>query len=283
MDIAMNDDARRMIGCDCHMDAVAVSSHAGCDVAAYSHGWRDDSCPERGNEDGFLVLEAGPRQLVIAVADGLGGHDDGALAARTALTTLADTVQQCVDRGEADLREAILSGFDAANRAVLELRGNPATTLAVAEIDGQTLRTYHAGDSTILVTSQRGKTKLKTVDHSPVGYSIEAGLIDEAEAMHHEERHILSNMVGYDGMHIDLGPTLSLAARDTVLLATDGLFDNLHADEIVEIARKGSLSKSMTKLIEHTQARMTNPSDETLPSKPDDLTIISARQVMRRS
>jgi len=271
-------DDRLILGVEQDMETCAATARCQHEIVYYSHGWRDASCPDRVNEDGYFVLEIGPQQLVLAVADGLGGHDNGALASRTALQTLADTIQQSVDRGDADLRDAILSGFDAANHAVLELRGNSATTLAVAEIDARTLRSYHAGDSTILVTSQRGKLKLKTVDHSPVGYSVEAGLIDEFEAMHHEERHIVSNMVGYDGMHIDVGPPLKLAARDTVLLATDGLFDNLHIDEIIALIRKGKLPQSSSQLIEACQKRMVEPEDNAVPSKPDDLTMLAIRQ-----
>jgi len=271
-------DDRLILGVERDMEACEAVTRSKHDIVYYSHGWRDASCADRINEDGFFILEVGPQQLVVAVTDGLGGHDNGALASQTALQALADTIQQSTDRGDADLRDAILSGFDAANRAVLDLRGNPATTLAVAEIDGHTLRSYHAGDSTILITSQRSKLKLKTVDHSPVGYSVEAGLIDEVEAMHHEERHIVSNMVGYDGMHIDVGPPLKLAARDTVLLATDGLFDNLHADEIVALIRKGKLTKSTTELIEYCRNRMVNPTNDAEPSKPDDLTLIALRQ-----
>ncbi len=271
-------DDRLILGVERDMEACEAVTRSKHEVVYYSHGWRDASCADRSNEDGFFILEVGPQQLVVAVADGLGGHDNGALASQTALQVLADTIQQSTDRGDADLRDAILSGFDAANRAVLDLRGNPATTLAVAEIDGRTLRSYHAGDSTILVTSQRSKLKLKTVDHSPVGYSVEAGLIDEVEAMYHEERHIVSNMVGYDGMHIDVGPPLKLAARDTVLLATDGLFDNLHADEIVALIRKGKLTKSTTELIDYCRKRMVDPTDDAEPSKPDDLTVIAVRQ-----
>ncbi len=63
--------------------------------------------------------------------------------------------------------------------------------------------------------------------------------------MHHEERHLVSNVVGTDDMRIELGPPLKLARYDTVLLASDGLLDNLYTDEIVELIRKGlSVSRS---------------------------------------
>ena len=42
----------------------------------------------------------------------------------------------------------------------------------------------------ILTTGQRGRLRMQTVSHSPVGFAIEYGLLDESEAMHHEERHL---------------------------------------------------------------------------------------------
>ena len=120
------------------------------------------------------------------------------------------------------LRAAILDGLERANQRVLELGIGAATTLAVAEIAGTTLRPYHVGDSSILVVGQRGKMKLQTMLHSPTGYAVEAGLLDEADALHHEERHLISNMVGAVDMRIEVGSAIRLALRDTVLLATDG-------------------------------------------------------------
>ena len=101
-------------------------------------------------------------------------------------------------------------------------------------------------------------------------------MIDEVEAMHHEERHIVSNVLGTPEMRIELGPMLRMAARDTVLLATDGLFDNLHVPEVVEFVRKGPLKTAVRRLAEVATERMLNPAPG-LPSKPDDLTIVAYR------
>ena len=79
----------------------------------------------------------------------------------------------------------------------------------------------------ILAIGQKGKIKLQTISHSPVGLAVESGHLDESEAMHHEQRHVVSNVVGDQTMRIEVGAKLMLAPRDTVLLSTDGLFDNL--------------------------------------------------------
>jgi serine/threonine protein phosphatase PrpC len=178
------------------------------------------------------------------------------------------------------LRGAILNGFEDANQAVLGLGFGAATTLAAVEVQGSRVRPYHVGDSLILVVGQRRKVKLHSVPHSPVGYGVESGLIDEKEAMYHEERHIVSNVLGAQDMRIEIGPVLELAPRDTLLIASDGLWDNLHTEEIVEVVRKGPLLVAVDSLATKCDDRMRNGGDST-PSKPDDLTFILFRQHYR--
>ena len=151
------------------------------------------------------------------------------------------------------------------------------TTLAVAEIQGKWIRTYHVGDSGVVVVGQRGSVRTRTVDHSPTGYALEAGLMDEHEAIHHEERHILSNAVGAKDMRIDVGSSVQMGSRDTVLLASDGLFDNLVLDAILDRVRTGPVAEGVADLCRSARRRMTRPSD-TQPSKPDDLTIVAFRR-----
>ena len=109
-----------------------------------------------------------------------------------------------------------------------------------------------------------------------MGYAVEAGLLDELEAMYHEQRHVVSNVIGRPDMRIEIGSPLELAARDTLLVATDGLFDNLHLPEIVERLRKGALPAAVDELAGHSRQRMQEPTDGQ-PSKPDDLTLVAFR------
>ncbi|NIP97977.1 MAG: serine/threonine protein phosphatase, partial [Akkermansiaceae bacterium] len=125
--------------------------------------------------------------------------------------------------------------------------------------------------SVILVVGQRGKLKLQTVSHSPVGLAVEAGLLDEDEALHHHERHLILNAVGFAEMRIELGAPLPLARHDTVLLARDGLTDNLTLDEIVAGIRKGPLGEAVAALTSLARQRMLAEQPGS-PCKPDDLT-----------
>jgi serine/threonine protein phosphatase PrpC len=77
-------------------------------------------------------------------------------------------------------------------------------------------------------------------------------------------------------MSVEIGSHLSLAPRDTVVLASDGLFDNLYIDEISACVRKDSLDQACLLLVETTRSRMTETTPEH-PSKPDDLTVVLYR------
>lgn len=230
------------------------------------------------NEDGALLVALSRDTAVLAVADGLGGNRAGGAAAALALRTLRGTLPEPENGFEpGHLRDAILDGIERANAAVREGGVGAATTLAVVEIQGTTMRPYHVGDSTILVFGQRGRMKLHTVAHSPVGFAVEAGLLGEEEAMHHKERHLVSNMIGTTDMRIEMGSALRLAARDTLLIASDGLLDNLAVEEIVACLRKGPLDRASEELARRTRARMTAPAPGD-PSKPDDLTFVAFRR-----
>jgi serine/threonine protein phosphatase PrpC len=241
-------------------------------VAVFSARCRDKETP---NEDAAALIGVNRDAGVLVVADGLGGAPAGERASCLAIRQLIGSIQDA-PHDDPSLRAAILNGIDNANRAVSALGIGAATTLAVAEVRGRIVRPYHVGDSMILVVGQRGKIKLQTISHSPVGYAVESGLLDEAEAMHHAQRHVVSNVIGAPDMRIEVGSTLEMARYDTLLLASDGLFDNLHTDEIVERIRKGPLKRVMRNLIEDCRRRM-QTAEEGQPSKPDDLTFVAFR------
>ncbi len=233
-------------------------------------------CPgKEENQDavGCFVLDGGG---VLVVADGMGGQAGGASASRIALECLATRLSE-PSAGSGGVRAAILDATEEANRRVLELGIGAGTTLAAAEVLADTLRPYHVGDSEILVCGQRGRIYLQTVSHSPVGYAVEAGMLDGEEAIHHDERHLVSNVVGTNEMRIEVGSPLSLNRYDTVMLATDGVHDNLHHREIVEAIRTGPLRTAAATLAEKAVARMEAPI-EGQPSKPDDLTFVLYRR-----
>lgn len=255
-------------------DSADVSTFGwlGGEVAVYSNRNPSKQTP---NEDAVGLLPFRDEAGVIAVADGLGGSRAGGEAARLTIEALQEALQEGARR-HAQIRTAIIDGIENANRRVLALGIGAATTLVVAEIHDGHVRPYHIGDSMILVVGQRGRVKCQTVPHSPVGFAVEAGVLDAAEAMHHAYRHLVSNVVGSTEMRIEVGARIRLAPRDTVLLSSDGLFDNLHVEEIIERVRKGLLPKAVQTLADDARDRMTHPRPGH-PCKPDDTTLVAFR------
>lgn len=246
---------------------------AGGRVALFTAGAPDK---ESGNEDAVAAFGIDPARGLLVVADGMGGAAAGARASAEAIAAVRRSVRRR-DESDPTLRSPVLDAFDDANERVLALGVGAGTTLCIAELDGEHLRVYHVGDSAALVVGQRGKVKLQTIAHSPVGYALESGLLDEQAALHHEERHLVSNVIGSREMRIDVGSRVRLAARDTVLLGSDGLFDNVALDELVACVRCGPLEAVARRLVEVCSQRMRHPGDGE-PSKPDDLSFVLYRR-----
>jgi serine/threonine protein phosphatase PrpC len=252
-------------------DAVAPSRVGRGKAVLFSMG-----CPglQRRNEDSGAILPINDRRGVLVVADGCGGRPAGESASKIAVRTLASHVSDV--RNGASVRAAILDAIDEANHTIIDLGIGAGTTAAVVEIDGDRIRGYHVGDSRILVVGQRGRVKFQTLSHAPIAYAVESGLLDEREALQHEDRHLVSNVIGDADMRIEIGSWLRLAHRDTLLLATDGVFDNLHPHEVIEAIRAGSLEEAAERLAQTSLKRMNRPATRA-PSKPDDLTFILYR------
>lgn len=238
---------------------------------------RSRRSPEKStpNEDAAAVIPIGRRGLILAVADGVGGTPAGREASGQAVRCLAGALASD-DFDIERLRHTVLDAFDHANREVLALGRGAATTLVVAEILSGQMRSYHVGDSELISVGQRGAIKARVVPHSPTGFAVEAGLLDENEAVSHDQRHVLFNVIGAQDMRVELGASLKLAVRDTVLLASDGLLDNLYLNEIVEIIRKGPLPEAADRLMDKAGGRMREGGTSS-PSKPDDLTVVLYR------
>lgn len=233
------------------------------------------------NEDTVALIPYGPAAAVLVVADGAGGLPAGKRASLTAVTALGASLHAAMDRTTL-LRTAVLNGIEAANDAVLGLANGSATTMTVITVEGLQARSYQVGDSEAIIVGQRGCIKLQTTAHSPTGFAVEAGFLDERDALHHADRHLVSNFLGTSEMRIDVGATVELRPRDTVIVASDGLMDNVHTAEIIECIRKGPLENTVTAAVRLADQRMRNASTGE-PSKPDDLSLIVFRKPYRLS
>jgi serine/threonine protein phosphatase PrpC len=228
------------------------------------------------NQDAIALIPLDEARAVIVVADGMGGLPAGREAAALTVETLAEDLSLASPQGN-NSRAQIIDAIERANERILATGLGSATTLAVAEIGAGTVRAYHVGDSEILVFGQRGRIKLQSVPHSPVGFALHAGMLDESQAISHEDRHLVSNALGNRDMRIEVGSPVPLGPYDTVVVCSDGLVDNLHFEEISRTLRAGRLDRSLQQLVASAERRMTEPRAGE-PSKPDDLSVIAYRR-----
>lgn len=226
----------------------------------------------RNNEDAAAVIPLGDECVLLVVADGLGGQPGADQASGLTI----ETILAALDEAEGDPFEVLPRALEEANALVEELGLGAGTTIAAALVAGQQMRSFHVGDSTVAVIDSRGGVKFETVAHSPIGYALASGLLTEEEALHHPERHIISNMVGSPEMRLETGPSLRLDAEDTIVLSSDGLTDNLYRAEVSEIVRTASLEQAAKELVDLMRVRMTG-SEQDLPTKPDDGTFVLYR------
>ncbi len=241
-------------------------------VAVFS---RRSPTKETVNQDAIALVECDEQRGVVVLADGCGGMPRGEEASRIAVESLAAAITN--DGGSTgSLRGCILDGIEKAHAEIRGLGLGSGTTVAVAEFNQGAIRCYHAGDSLVLHVGGRGKIKTYTRAHSPTGYAVESGLLSEDDAISHEERYLVSNFLGADDYHIEVGRSKHVAARDTVLVSSDGLFDNLYIDDIIQTIRKGPLATVAQELASTAATRMISGDPKT-PSKPDDLSFVLCR------
>jgi serine/threonine protein phosphatase PrpC len=228
---------------------------------------------EVANEDTVAALSLGDESGILVVADGAGGMPAGRRASRRAVDALLASI---VDSAEESLLASVMSGIAAANEAVMAMLTGSATTLTVFTVEERRVRAFQIGDSEGIVTGQRGRLRMETTAHSPTGFAVASGLLDSRAALYHPERHLVSNFIGMHNMRIDVGAELTLKPFDTLLLASDGLTDNLFKEEIVDGIRCGPMEASMEHLVGIAHQRMFD-AVSAFPAKPDDLSIVLFR------
>jgi PPM family protein phosphatase len=183
------------------------------------------------NEDGYLVDD----QLgLVAVADGMGGHQAGEVASATALEAL----RAAVGSGEG-VRDAVNS----ANKAVYDksntdeqLRGMGTTLIAATLAAGGTVLLAHVGDSRAYELHD-GELRRVTTDHSLVEELIQAGELTEAQAEDDPRRSMITRTIGIEPeVDVDLYP-VQVAGGDRLLICSDGLTGMVDEDAIASILR----------------------------------------------
>lgn len=175
-----------------------------------------------GNEDSFAPDNdgAGEGPVVIAVADGMGGHTAGEVASRLAIeAATAEGFEPALDPvARVESANAAVSDAVAADP---QLAGMGTTlTLGVFHADGS-LRIAHVGDSRAYLL-RGGNLRQITVDHTLVAELVAGGILTPEQARTHPRRHMVTQSIGMPEVRID---TIEehLEPGDRVLLCSDGL------------------------------------------------------------
>jgi protein phosphatase len=195
---------------------------------------------------------------LFAVADGMGGHVGGEIAARTAIETLRSEFSRSPST------EGLLQAVVAANGAIWdqsqsqhELHGMGTTVTAmglVEESGSEVLALANVGDSRAYLYSQDELRQI-TLDHSLAEEKYRLGELTQEQAETHPSRHILTRALGVSpNVRVDLW-RLGLRAGDRVLLCSDGLSNEVAADQIHSVLdEEGDPQRAADQLVELARA-----------------------------
>ena len=168
--------------------------------------------------------------VLMVVADGMGGHHYGEVAAQIAVQTLADAFQREARPVLGDPFRFLQKGMTNAHHAILDytarhrLKDTPRTTCVACIIQDNVAYWAHAGDSRLFLMRD-GKVITQTRDHSRVRLLIEEGLITEIQAAHHPDRNKIYSCLGSPTTpEIEFSRKTPLEHGDILLLCSDGLW-----------------------------------------------------------
>ncbi|MDE2441833.1 MAG: serine/threonine-protein phosphatase [Betaproteobacteria bacterium] len=183
--------------------------------------------------------------LLMVVADGMGGHHYGEIAAQIAVQTLADAFQREARPLLADPFRFLQKGMTNAHHAILDyttrhnLRDTPRTTCVACIVQENIAYWAHAGDSRLFLMRD-GKVIAQTKDHSRIRLLIEEGMITEAQAAFHPDRNKIYSCLGSPTPpEIEFSRKTPLDHGDILLLCTDGLWGEMSGD-MMAVATKGA-------------------------------------------
>ncbi len=199
----------------------------------------------RANNEDRITYCYSREALLMVIADGMGGHHYGEVAAQIAVQTLADNFQREARPTLADPFHFLQKGMTNAHRAIFDfaerhrLSDTPRTTCVACIVQDSIAYWAHAGDSRLFLM-RGGKVIAQTRDHSRVRILVEEGLISEARAATHPDRNKIYSCLGSPTPpEIEFSRKTPLEHGDILLLCTDGLWGEISGD-MMAITLKGA-------------------------------------------
>jgi protein phosphatase len=218
----------------------------------------------RENNEDVWAIDC--KENIFLLADGMGGHSAGEIAAKETVEKLRDLIRTRLGKRKAQkniqrIRELIYEIIREANSAVYqqsrkeEGQRGMGTTLCCVYFHENRFVLAHVGDSRIY--HWRGNNlRLLTQDHSLVCELMELGELNARQAREYAHRNIITKAVGTEP---EIDPAVSdcdLAVGDQVMMCSDGLTDHLARDEIERIMNESpSIQESAQRMIDAANQR----------------------------
>ena len=207
------------------------------------------------NEDSVVITENDTKEIMLAVADGMGGHLAGEVASSIAISHIGKRFKEISSVGNKEdafnwLREI----FSEVNAQIYkyteehpESKGM-GTTLVVSILTDEFLLFGNIGDSSGYVI-RGGKLHKITVDHTLVNLLVKSGDLTEEEAKDHPRKNVLMKALGaVTTVEMDIFDVET--DIDGILLCSDGLTNMLEEDQIMKVLQENlSIEERLQKLI----------------------------------
>lgn len=197
--------------------------------------------------------------LVMVLADGLGGHGHGELAAETAVRSIIGTFDRQARPRLANPGHFLADAMAEAHTAILaqsgirQLDDLPRTTCVTCVVQDGIARWAHAGDSRLYLLRQ-GRVTARTRDHSRVQALIDAGTLTESAAHSHPMRNILTSCLGSDQPpRFEFSENIPLLRGDVVVLCSDGLWGPLSDDAPLLALARGDAVQAAPGLLDRIE------------------------------
>lgn len=207
--------------------------------------------------------------LLMVLADGLGGHALGEVAAQQALQTLARQFQaqaRPAIRNPSDfLQDTIMLAHREIHRyaEANHLADIPRTTVVCCLIQQGQIHWAHAGDSRLYLV-RKGSLLTRTRDHSKIENLLQQERVLPMDVANHPERNKLYNCLGSPNLPlIDIGGPVRLEPGDVAMLCSDGLWGSIEEKEIVDKVTSLSVVHAIPDLIEQALLNAGEGADNT--------------------
>jgi PPM family protein phosphatase len=205
--------------------------------------------------------------LLMVVADGMGGHHGGEVAAEIAVNEIQRQFQQEARNRLRRPQDFLVTVINAAHRAIVShavadnLLESPRTTCVACVVQDGIAYWAHAGDSRLYLL-RGGQLVAQTSDHSRVQQMIDSGAITRDMAATHPDRNkIYSCLGGVVPPIIAVGGEHALQTGDTILLATDGFWSQIPPALIASLLRKQGVVDLLPGLLTEAHRRAGGESD----------------------